>query len=147
MSNLIATHGSNGLNGQEKLANEKANKIYEVLDAYPEVYKPVNDKSYRSRMNICFRCSDVATEKEFLQEAEEVARLVGLKGHRSVGGIRISNYVSNIIHHLDGLSWDLRSSRRYETLGLTLKPPQNAVPMEHINRVVVFLIQFAREKR
>ena len=38
-------------------------------------------------MNICFRVKDAATEKEFLEGAE-ARMLQGLKGHRSVGGIR-----------------------------------------------------------
>ncbi len=44
-------------------------------------------------MNICFRIKggDEAAEKEFLGGAEERG-LLGLKGHRSVGGVRASNY-------------------------------------------------------
>ena len=48
-------------------------------------------------MNICFRVlsekgeADEVREKEFLKGAEERG-LLGLKGHRSVGGIRASNY-------------------------------------------------------
>ena len=61
------------------------------------MYKIVPDKSVRSRMNICFRVTkggDVdAAEKAFLKEATAQG-LTGLKGHRSVGGIRASNYNS-----------------------------------------------------
>lgn len=77
--------------GQEAVSNAKAETIYRILDANPEVYQPVNHKSVRSRMNICFRVKDAATEKEFLEGAE-ARMLQGLKGHRSVGGIRASNY-------------------------------------------------------
>ena len=44
-------------------------------------------------MNICFRIKDgdEAAEKSFLKGAEERG-LLGLKGHRSVGGVRASNY-------------------------------------------------------
>ena len=44
-------------------------------------------------MNICFRIGggDEGMEKAFLKGAEERG-LLGLKGHRSVGGIRVSNY-------------------------------------------------------
>ncbi|KAK2775634.1 phosphoserine aminotransferase [Colletotrichum kahawae] len=83
--------------GQEAVANKKASLIYTALEAHPDVYRIVPDKSVRSRMNICFRVTkggDVdATEKAFLKEATSIG-LTGLKGHRSVGGIRASNYNS-----------------------------------------------------
>lgn len=37
------------------MAGKKATLLYNALDAYPEVYKVVPEKSVRSRMNICFR--------------------------------------------------------------------------------------------
>lgn len=83
--------------GQEAVANKKASLIYTALEAHPDVYRIVPDKSVRSRMNICFRVTkggDVdATEKAFLKDATSIG-LTGLKGHRSVGGIRASNYNS-----------------------------------------------------
>lgn len=45
----------------------------------------------RSRMNVPFTLPDAALDKPFLQEAEE-RRLLNLKGHRSVGGMRASIY-------------------------------------------------------
>ncbi|KAL8668923.1 MAG: hypothetical protein Q9168_006465 [Polycauliona sp. 1 TL-2023] len=93
MRGLLETHKDRQLEGQEELANKKAKQIYDVLDMHPDVYQIVPDRSVRSRMNICFRVAkgDGAQEKVFLEGAE--ARLLqGLKGHRSVGGIRISNY-------------------------------------------------------
>jgi phosphoserine aminotransferase len=91
MRSLLATHDSSKLVGQERLSNAKAELLYRILDGNPELYHVVPHKAARSRMNICFRVRDAATEKEFLQGAE--ARLLhGLKGHRSVGGIRASNY-------------------------------------------------------
>ena len=93
MVGLVSTFGVKKVSGQEAIAGRKAQLIYEALDAYPEVYQVVPDKSVRSRMNICFRVhgSDEAKEKEFLAGAEK-RNLTGLKGHRSVGGIRASNY-------------------------------------------------------
>lgn len=77
------------------MAVKKANIIYGALEAHPDVYRIVPDKSVRSRMNICFRVTkngDIdGTEKAFLKEATGLG-LTGLKGHRSVGGIRASNY-------------------------------------------------------
>lgn len=83
--------------GQEALATRKAELIYAALEAHPETYHIVPDKSVRSRMNICFRVTKAGNvdeaEKAFLKEATALG-LTGLKGHRSVGGIRASNYNS-----------------------------------------------------
>ncbi|KAL2263030.1 hypothetical protein VTK26DRAFT_8555 [Humicola hyalothermophila] len=85
------------VDGQQALAEKKANLIYEALEAHPDVYRIVPDKSVRSRMNICFRVTKNGNvdeaEKAFLKEATS-RNLTGLKGHRSVGGIRASNYNS-----------------------------------------------------
>jgi phosphoserine aminotransferase len=93
MARLVQTFGDQKIRGQEEIATHKAALIYQVLDRYPRVYRVVPDRSVRSRMNICFRVSsgDVEKEKEFLAGAEK-RLLQGLKGHRSVGGIRASNY-------------------------------------------------------
>lgn len=93
MRGLLATHGHSGLAGQEEVANQKARALYHVLDANPEVYQVVPHRSVRSRMNVCFRIRQGNTEQEktFLEYAE-AQLLQGLKGHRSVGGIRVSNY-------------------------------------------------------
>ncbi|KAL8757956.1 MAG: hypothetical protein Q9184_004065, partial [Pyrenodesmia sp. 2 TL-2023] len=93
MRGLLDTHGQKGLAGQEELANQKAKVIYDTLDAYSDVYQVVPHQSVRSRMNVCFRIrhGDAAQEKAFLEYAESQL-LQGLKGHRSVGGIRASNY-------------------------------------------------------
>ena len=88
---LLSTHGTAKVAGQEAVANAKAEKIYHILDAHPAIFQPVNDKNVRSRMNICFRVGDAATEKRFLDGAEQ-RFIQGIKGHRSVGGIRVSNY-------------------------------------------------------
>lgn len=93
MKSLLAFHGDSKLAGQEELSNAKAKIIYDILDANSSTYQVVPHTSVRSRMNICFRVckGDAAIEKEFLDGAES-RMLQGLKGHRSVGGIRISNY-------------------------------------------------------
>ncbi|CAO2648391.1 Nn.00g076580.m01.CDS01 [Neocucurbitaria sp. VM-36] len=93
MSGLVNSYGTKRIGGQEEVSNEKARLIYETLEKYPSVYQVVPDKSARSRMNICFRIygGDADKEKAFLAGAEKKG-LLGLKGHRSVGGIRASNY-------------------------------------------------------
>ncbi|KAL4902933.1 hypothetical protein BDW74DRAFT_169207 [Aspergillus multicolor] len=83
------------VDGQQVVAERKARKVYEVLEAYPDAYKIVPDKAVRSRMNICFRVVKNGnvdeSEKTFLKGGTERG-ITGMKGHRSVGGIRVSNY-------------------------------------------------------
>ncbi|PHH84582.1 hypothetical protein CDD83_1697 [Cordyceps sp. RAO-2017] len=96
LKKLLATYPDK-VDGQEAVAGKKAKLIYDALDGNGAAYRVVPDKAARSRMNICFRVTkggDVdAAEKTFLAEADKLG-LTGLKGHRSVGGIRASNYNS-----------------------------------------------------
>ncbi|OTB18949.1 hypothetical protein K445DRAFT_314804 [Daldinia sp. EC12] len=96
LKKLLATFPDK-VDGQQAVADQKADIIYKALEAHPNVYRIVPDKSVRSRMNICFRVTinddTDGTEARFLKEATAVG-LTGLKGHRSVGGIRASNYNS-----------------------------------------------------
>lgn len=92
MSSLVETYGPKKISGQEEVSTQKAKLLYEVLDKHSLLYRVVTDKPVRSRMNLCFRVNngDAESEKTFLAGAEKRG-LTGLKGHRSVGGIRISN--------------------------------------------------------
>ncbi|KAK4250387.1 pyridoxal phosphate-dependent transferase [Corynascus novoguineensis] len=96
LKRLLRTY-PNKVDGQQAVSEKKASIIYAALEAHPEVYRVVPDKSVRSRMNICFRVTKNGNvdeaEKAFLKEATSQG-LTGLKGHRSVGGIRASNYNS-----------------------------------------------------
>ncbi|KAI9728715.1 MAG: Phosphoserine transaminase [Chrysothrix sp. TS-e1954] len=93
MANLVSTHSAQRIAGQEVVSNKKASLLYSTIDKHSDVYQVVPSKGCRSRMNICMRIrkGDAEAEKSFLKGAEEL-NLKGLKGHRSVGGIRISNY-------------------------------------------------------
>lgn len=100
LQSLVTTFAARKVAGQEELADRKAAAIYGVLDQYSDIYHVVPHHSVRSRMNICFRVKkqhgavgewDDAREKELLKQAE-AKNLLGLKGHRSVGGMRASNY-------------------------------------------------------
>ncbi|ROW09204.1 hypothetical protein VPNG_05761 [Cytospora leucostoma] len=96
LKKLLATF-PNKVDGQEAVAKKKAALLYGALEAHPDVYKIVPDKSVRSNMNIVFRVTKGGNideaEKAFLKQTTEIG-LTGLKGHRSVGGIRASNYNS-----------------------------------------------------
>jgi phosphoserine aminotransferase len=87
-----AANSSPKIATQQAESDQKAATLYGILDS-SDVYTVVPDKSVRSRMNLCFRVKggDADAEKAFLMGAESKG-LLGLKGHRSVGGIRCSNY-------------------------------------------------------
>ena len=85
-----------GLKATEARNVAKATALYDAIDGSNGYYRcPVN-KADRSRMNVNFRIykgdeASEALEKQFVGEAEK-AGLSGLKGHRSVGGLRASIY-------------------------------------------------------
>ena len=70
---------------------EKAAILYDAIDASDGYYTGHADHSARSLMNVTFRLPSEDLEKQFCAEAT-AAGLDGLKGHRSVGGIRASIY-------------------------------------------------------
>ena len=74
----------------EKQNDDKASLLYQTIDALPLFQGPVA-KEDRSKMNVVFVMQDPKLEKEFLQAAEQEG-MIGIKGHRSVGGFRISLY-------------------------------------------------------
>jgi phosphoserine aminotransferase len=82
--------GKGGLAGMQRENEEKANLIYDAIDA-TDFYRGHADPDSRSTMNVTFRLPSEDLEKKFTTEAT-AAKLDGLKGHRSVGGIRASIY-------------------------------------------------------
>jgi phosphoserine aminotransferase len=71
---------------------KKAKLIYDLFDAYPAFYKGnVINKEDRSLMNVTFNLPTPELEEKFLAEAKP-KKMLGLKGHRSVGGMRASIY-------------------------------------------------------
>jgi phosphoserine aminotransferase len=79
-----------GISGMEKINEEKAGIIYDILDS-SSFYRGTVKKDSRSLMNIPFRLPTEELEDKFIKEASSL-KLLGLKGHRSVGGIRASMY-------------------------------------------------------
>ena len=74
----------------EKENNAKAKLFYDTLDALPLFKAPVARED-RSKMNAMFVLQDEALEKEFLELCKK-ENMIGVKGHRSVGGFRVSMY-------------------------------------------------------
>lgn len=80
-----------GLAAIEQHNQEKAALIYDQIDQSDGFYYGSAEKALRSLMNITFRLQDEQLEKKFIDEAT-AAGFVGLKGHRSIGGLRASTY-------------------------------------------------------
>jgi phosphoserine aminotransferase len=98
------------IGGIEKMAaiNElKAKMVYECIDEY-EIYRGTAVPEDRSLMNVTFRLATEDLEKEFLSKAAEKG-LVGLKGHRSVGGCRASLYNAVSMEAVEALVDFMRS--------------------------------------
>ncbi|WP_211746838.1 3-phosphoserine/phosphohydroxythreonine transaminase [Paenibacillus sp. Marseille-Q4541] len=77
---------------QVEQANEaKAGAIYQSIDESQGFYQGCVDAENRSRMNVTFRLADESLEKEFIKQSEKEG-FIGIKGHRSVGGLRASIY-------------------------------------------------------
>ena len=79
-----------GIAGIEKINDMKSECLYELIDSSDYYSSPVVPGN-RSKMNVVFRLPNEELEAKFITEAK-IKGLVGLKGHRSVGGIRASIY-------------------------------------------------------
>ncbi len=82
--------GKGGVKEIEKLNNRKASLLYNTIDSLP-LFKGTVVKEDRSKMNVCFVASNEAVEQEFIELCQKEG-MIGVKGHRSVGGFRISLY-------------------------------------------------------
>jgi phosphoserine aminotransferase len=79
-----------GLAGINELNQRKATKLYAAIDNSNFYHSPV-DRSVRSLMNVPFTMPDASLDAQFVAQAD-ARGLSGLKGHRSVGGMRASLY-------------------------------------------------------
>ena len=79
-----------GVEAIEKINDQKAKLLYNTLDSLP-IFKGPVAKEDRSNMNAVFVMEDAALEKEFLDLCRK-ENMIGIKGHRSVGGFRVSLY-------------------------------------------------------
>ena len=80
-----------GAAAMEKRNRQKAEMLYSVVDASPDFFRCPVETSSRSVMNAVFNLPTEDLEKKFIAEAADQG-MVNTKGHRSVGGIRISMY-------------------------------------------------------
>lgn len=79
-----------GLAEMEKRAKQRASLFYDTIDRLP-IFKPLVVKEDRSLMNATFTIEDAGLENKFLEECKANG-MIGVKGHRSVGGLRVSMY-------------------------------------------------------
>ena len=80
-----------GLTRMAARNEEKAATLYRVIDGSGDFYRGHAQEGSRSRMNVTFRLPSEDLEARFVEEAREQG-MIGLKGHRSVGGVRASIY-------------------------------------------------------
>jgi phosphoserine aminotransferase len=82
--------GLGGIAAMQEINERKAGLLYDAIDG-SSFYRGTAEKESRSLMNVTFRLPNEDLEKKFVTEAS-AAGLDGLKGHRSVGGLRASIY-------------------------------------------------------
>ena len=87
---LAWIEGLGGLGEVDRMNRHKAGMIYDAIDADP-FWTPYAAEGCRSLMNITWKSPSSGLDKVFLSEADALG-LKGLKGHRSVGGLRASVY-------------------------------------------------------
>ncbi|QES89932.1 3-phosphoserine/phosphohydroxythreonine transaminase [Rhizosphaericola mali] len=90
-----------GLEEMEKRAVARSTKFYNYLDE-SNLFRPLVVKEDRSRMNATFTIDDKTLENAFLDECKANG-MVGVKGHRSVGGLRVSMYNALPMEDLEAL--------------------------------------------
>jgi phosphoserine aminotransferase len=83
--------GEGGVSAMERRNRQKAKAIYDAIDASGGFYRCPVEPASRSIMNVVWRLPTEELEETFVKEAT-AQKMIGLKGHRSVGGIRASLY-------------------------------------------------------
>ncbi|NOK32052.1 3-phosphoserine/phosphohydroxythreonine transaminase [Corallococcus exercitus] len=91
-----------GLKQVEAWNREKGDLLYAALDRNAGFYRAPVEKASRSYMNVVFRLPDEKLEEAFVAEAAK-AGMVGMKGHRITGGIRVSLYNAVTVDHVKTL--------------------------------------------
>jgi phosphoserine aminotransferase len=82
--------GKGGITGIQQINTLKAQHLYSRIDV-TDFYRGTTEVASRSQMNVCFRLRDESLEGTFIDEAKAEG-LLAIKGHRSVGGMRVSIY-------------------------------------------------------
>jgi len=93
LRNVLSYYKSlGGLDTIEAQNRKKGEILYNCIDKHSDFYRPlVTDKAHRSLMNVTFRLASEELDAKFVAEAKKNG-MVGLKGYRTMGGIRVSMY-------------------------------------------------------
>ncbi|WP_404362964.1 3-phosphoserine/phosphohydroxythreonine transaminase [Corallococcus coralloides] len=94
--------GVGGLKQIEAWNREKGELLYAALERNAGFYRAPVEKASRSYMNVVFRLPDEKLEEAFVAEGAK-AGMVGMKGHRITGGIRVSLYNAVTVDHVKTL--------------------------------------------
>jgi len=101
-----------GLEGVEAINGRKAELLYGFMDDNSDYYRgTVINKEHRSWMNVTMRLPSEEMEQKFIAEGAGQG-LLGLKGHRSVGGIRVSMYNAMPLEGIERLVNFMREFRK-----------------------------------
>ncbi len=110
------TQSLGGAAGMETRNREKSDHLYHFLENAPQ-YRIRADKDCRSIMNVCFSTPNPEWDNQLVNEAE-AAGLSGLRGHRSVGGLRASLYNAMTLAGVEVLTEFLEDfAERYPEMG------------------------------
>ncbi len=93
---------SGGVAAAEERNNAKAKLFYDTVDAC-EIFKGTVAKEDRSKMNAVFTIESDAAEKEFLSRCDKEG-MIGVKGHRTTGGFRVSMYNALPIESVEAIT-------------------------------------------
>ncbi len=117
MRNVLAwINDVGGLAQIEAWNHEKSRLIYEAVDAAPAMYHCPVEQGSRSEMNIVFRLPSASLEKAFLEETKRRG-MVGLRGHRTAGGIRVSLYNAVTVESAQALAHVMRDFEQKNKVG------------------------------
>jgi phosphoserine aminotransferase len=84
-------HDVGGLENMRTINIRKAKKLYEVLDSNRHAFTTHASPKDRSNMNCSFYLTNEELQQQFFKEAKH-HNIIGLEGHRSLGGVRASLY-------------------------------------------------------
>ena len=103
LENLRWIKKQGGVEAMDKIARQRAEIVYDEIDRN-KLFRGTVAEEDRSLMNICFVMNDeyAELEKDFLEFATSKG-MVGIKGHRSVGGFRASCYNAQTIEGCQAL--------------------------------------------
>ena len=83
-------NNAGGVDKMHSKGEQNATRIYDAIDA-SQIYISKVQREFRSKINLTFSIQDSKLQSRFLEQAR-LANLVGLRGHKTAGGVRVSLY-------------------------------------------------------